>query len=352
MQRVMTAPGTTVGTWSRIRRWLKPAWSALAGAIIGGTLLAGLSQPAAAQGGMPQIWMAATEPVWREAHGWGQNDYLDLFQHGAPWQQALRHVQVFQFSKRFIEQSSPETLSRVISFLNRHGIAIAMQGAPNLATRGCGRGIESYGPPPDMGRDAAKIRRFGGQVSYIAMDEPLFFGHLYNSHGRRIACHAPIETIAADAAQKIAEARRVFPGVQVGETEPYGIPFVSAQSWASLLAQWFSAFRNATGQPLAFEHADIVWNRRDALSQFEAAFPVIRQAGIPLGIIYNGTPQDPTSAAWVTDAHRHIALIEKRLGIHPAHAIFQSWTERPRHMMPDTAADTLTGLIRSYVANH
>ncbi|MGH7107700.1 MAG: hypothetical protein ACREFT_14465 [Acetobacteraceae bacterium] len=352
MQRVTTAPGITFGTWSLIRRWLKPAWSALAGMIIGSTLLAGGSRPAVAQGSMPQIWMAATEPAWREVHGWGQNDYLDLFQHGAPWQQALRHVQVFQFSKRFIEQSSPETLSHVISFLNRHGIAIAMQGTPNLATRGCGRGIESYGPPPDMGRDAAKVRRLGGQVSYITMDEPLFFGHLYTSHDRRIACHSSIATIAADAARKIAEARRVFPGVQVGETEPYGIPFVSAQGWASLLAQWFRAFRNATGQPLAFEHADIVWNRRDALSQFEAAVPVIRQAGTPLGIIYNGTPQDPTSAAWVADAHRHIALIEKRLGIHPAHAIFQSWTERPRHMMPDTAADTLTGLIRSYVANH
>ncbi len=320
--------------------------------LIGCPALAGFGRPATAQAPSPQIWMAATEPVWRDVHGWGTNDYLDLFQSGAPWQQALRRVQVFQFSKRFIEQTSPETLSRAIAFLNRNRIAIAMQGTPNMPTRGCGRGIESYGPPPDMARDAARIRSLGGQVTYIMMDEPLYFGHIYKGGGPRIACHAAIETIAADAARKIAEARRVFPSVQVGETEPYGIPFVSSAAWASMMAQWFSAFQSATGRPLVFQHADIVWNRPDALPQFEAALPVIRRAGITLGVIYNGTPQDPTSAAWVADAKRHIALIEGRLGIRPQHVIFQSWTAMPRMMLPDTASDTLTGLVASYAASH
>lgn len=329
-----------------------PTRRAFVAMVIGCAAISGFGRAASAQAASPQIWMAATEPIWREVHGWGANDYLQLFEPGAPWQQALRRVQVFQFSKRFIEQSNQDTLSHIIAFLNQHGIAIAMQGAPNMATRGCGRGIESYGPAPDMRRDAARIRRLGGQVTYITLDEPLYFGHIYRGGGRRIACHAPIETIAADAATKIAEARQIFPSVQVGETEPYGIPSVSSEAWASMLAQWFRAFQNATGRPLAFQHVDIVWNRPDAIPQFEAALPAIRQAGITLGVIYNGTPQDPSSGAWVADAKRHVALIERQLGIRPAQVVFQSWTSKPRTMLPDTASDTLTGLIRSYVATH
>ncbi len=334
------------------RRWLLTPWNAFAFLLIGFSLLAGASRPAAAAGDPPQIWMAATEPVWRAVNGWGTNDYLELFQPGTAWQQVAQHLQVFQFSQRFIERTDPATLARVVGFLSRHNIAIAIQASPNLATRGCGRGIESYGAPHDMLRDSERIQRAGGVVSYITMDEPLNFGHIFNGRANKIPCHAPIETIAGDAARKIAETRRVFPSVQVGETEPYGIPSVSSAAWASMMAQWFSAFRNATGQPLAYQHADIVWNRPDALSQFEAALPVIRQAGIPLGIIYNGTARDPTSAAWVADAKSHIALIEGRLGIRPQHVIFQSWTALPRMMLPETASDTLTGLVASYIATH
>ena len=325
----------------------------LAVLLLAAGLAVGAVRPAFAAGGaLPQIWMGATEPVWRAAHGWPPNDYMELFQPNAPWQYAARYVRVFQVSKRFVEQTSDQDLSRVIADLKRRGILLAMQGTPNLPTRGCGRGIESYGPPDDMGRDAARIRALGGTLSYIMMDEPLFFGHVFPGRGRLIACHAPIAMIAADAARKIAGAREVFPAVQVGETEPFGLPFLSAGEWAGMLQQWFSAFQSATGRPLAFLHADIVWVRPDAISQFEAALPVIRAAGIPLGVIYDGTPFDPTGAAWVADAKAHVALIENRLGVIPAQAVFQTWMEMPARMLPDTADDSLTGLIAWYVARH
>ena len=325
----------------------------LAVLLLAAGLAAGAGRPAYAAGGaLPQIWMGATEPVWRAAHGWPPNDYMELFQPNAPWQYAARYVRVFQVSKRFVEQTSDRDLARVIAGLKRRGILLAMQGTPNLPTHGCGRGIESYGPPDDMARDAARIRALGGTLSYIMMDEPLFFGHVFPGRGRLIACHAPIATIAADAARKIAEARGVFPAVQVGETEPFGIPSLSAGEWASMLRQWFRAFKSATGRPLAFLHADIVWLRPDAIGQFEAALPVIRAAGIPLGVIYDGTPADPTGAAWVADAKAHVALIERKLGIVPAQAVFQTWMDMPTRMLPDTAENSLTGLVASFVKSH
>ena len=79
----------------------------LAVLLLAAGLAAGAARPAYAAGGaLPQIWMGATEPVWRVAHGWPPNDYMELFQPNAPWQYAARYVRVFQVSKRFVEQTS------------------------------------------------------------------------------------------------------------------------------------------------------------------------------------------------------------------------------------------------------
>lgn len=336
------------------RRAGRGRWAAtlLAAAVLGCGASTAAPVRAAAPDPIPQIWMSATEPVWRQAHGWPANDYMELFRPSSPWRYAAQHVEVFQVSKRFVEQAGDGALAEVISSLARRGIALAMQGTPNVPTAECGRGIESYGPPEDMARDAARIRRLGGTLAYIDMDEPLFYGHVFNGRRGTTPCHAPLAVIAASAARKIAAARRIFPSVQVGEAEPFGIPFMSAGGWASLLGRWFDAFAAASGMRLAFVHADIVWRRPNALAQFEAALPMLRAAGIPLGVIYDGSPFAPTSAAWVAEAKQHVQLIEARLGIVPAQAVFQTWMERPMEMLPDTASDTLTGLIAFYVASH
>jgi hypothetical protein len=48
------------------------------------------------------------------------------------------------------------------------------------APANCGANVEGYDSPEETARIAAKIKRAGINLRYIAMDEPLWFGHYYN----------------------------------------------------------------------------------------------------------------------------------------------------------------------------
>lgn len=308
-------------------------------------MLAGSSRPVAAAA---QIWMAATEPVWREIHGWPANDYLSLFESGAQWPQAGSRVNVFELSKKFIDTTPESDLRRVLDDLKRRGIEIAMQGTPLLASRTCGLGVEGHGPPHDMAATARRIKQLGGQLSYISMDEPLFYGHQFNGDARRIACHMSISEVARQTAGKLAEVREIFPDVKVGDIEPVGIMPADAAQWADDMARWLQAFQEATSVPLAFMRLDCVWLRPNWEQQFDAVVPRIRAREVPLGVIYDGTPKDATDVEWVTSALNHSRLVERKLGGAPDQVAFQSWMDHPRAMLPETAPGSLTYLVRAY----
>jgi len=299
----------------------------------------------------PQVWMAATEPVWRDSHGWPPNDFLTLFDPAAPWSSASARVNVFELSKRFIDQTSEADLRRVLADLQRRGISIAMQGTPALASRTCGLGIEGHGPPHDMAATARRIKDLGGQLAYISMDEPLWYGRWFNGHDHTTPCHATIADLAQQAAAKIREVRAIFPNVKVGDIEPVGVLQPEAAQWAADIAEWQRLFAQANAAPLTFMRLDVVWLRPNWEAQFDAVVPRIRAANIPLGVIYDGTPQDPTDEAWVASAQRHWQLIERKLGSPPDQVAFQTWMDHPRAMLPETHPGSLTWLINTYTGH-
>ncbi len=305
----------------------------------------GCGRPAAAA---VQIWMAATEPVWREIHGWPANDFLSLFESNAQWSQAGSRVNVFELSKKFIDATPENDLRRVLDDLKRRGIGIAMQGTPLLASKTCGLGVEGHGPPHDMAATARRIKQLGGQLAYISMDEPLFYGHRFTGDARRVACHLAISEVARQSADKIAEVREIFPEVKVGDIEPVGITPSDAAQWADDMTQWLRAFREATGTPLAFMRLDCVWLHPNWEAQFDAVVPRIRAEKVPLGIIYDGTPKDATDVEWTTSAQNHARLVERKLGDPPEQVAFQSWMDHPRAMLPENAPGSLTNLVRTY----
>jgi hypothetical protein len=307
-------------------------------------MLLGSAHPACAV----QIWMSATEPVWREIHGWPANDYLALFQPNAQWTESSAHVKVFELSKKFIDLTAEADLRRVLQDLERRGIAIAMQGTPLLASKTCGLGVEGHGPPHDMAASARRIKQLGGKLAYVVMDEPLYYGHRFNGGDRRIPCHTPIPELARQAAEKIAEVREIFPDVKIGDIEPLGVFPPDAAQWAEDVAQWLEAYQKAVGVPLAFMRLDCVWLRPNWEAQFDAVVPRIRAAKIPLGVIYDGTPQDPTDVAWTTSALNHSRLIERKLGGLPDHIAFQTWMDHPRTILPEDTPGSLTWLVRTY----
>jgi hypothetical protein len=41
--------------------------------------------------------------------------------------------------------------------------------------------VSSYGPPHDMRDVAARVKRLGGVIDYIALDKPLYYGHVFTT---------------------------------------------------------------------------------------------------------------------------------------------------------------------------
>lgn len=324
--------------------------------VAGGCLLAGLfaalmllCTPIVARGAQTtKIWIGAAPPEWRALHGWGPGNYMELFNLESRWNRVAATTQAFFLTERFVLRAPETDLARVISGLNQRHIAIAMQVVPLVASRACGLGVESYGSRRDVLAAAQRIKALGGTLGYGRMDEPLWFGHVFVGRNGRVGCQMPIAALAAEAAAKVADLKRVFPAVQIGDVEPFGVPVPNA-TWGQDLRQWFSAYRNATGQPLAFFHADCAWVRPNWESQFLLGVQIVQAAGIPLGVIYNGSRRDDTDLSWSNAAIAHFKLIEGQLGVRPYAAIFQSWTDRPRKMLPEDEPGTLTNVVATYL---
>jgi hypothetical protein len=176
------------------------------------------------------------------------------------------------------------------------------------------------------------------------MDEPLDFGHYSNLPN---ACHSSVADIAADVAGKVRAIRRVFPEVQIGDIEVIG-----HSGWEDdidTLMQWTKAYQDATGEPLAFLHFDVVWSGRWR-QQLALLAPRLHAAGIKIGVIYNGDPDDQSDLAWTSHAEQRFSAIEADRAISPDHAILQTWMPHPSHMLPETQPGTMTWLVNRYLA--
>jgi len=296
-----------------------------------------------------QIWLTPLDPVWRSIRNWPANDFMELFEDNAPWQQTASVISGFEISKRFVLEAPDHDLLRVITGLRRRNIALAVQGTPLIASAACGLGVEGHGPPHDMLVVAQRLHRAGADLRYVIFDEPLYYGHEFDGAPGVRPCHAPIGIMAEQAAAKIAELRRIFPGVEVGAVEPFGIPRVDQSVWAADLEEWLKAYALAAGAPLAFLRADVVWQRPNWRAQFEGAVPLLRSLRIPLGVIYNSSPDVTSDQEWTESALRHARLIECDLHVRPDQVVFQSWTDHPRRVLPETQPGTLTHLVAEYI---
>ena len=293
------------------------------------------------------IWFGpadTAERTWVDRRN-GSDDYMQLFSPTAAWAQAASRVNVFKmYSSVFLLPHLPgsltdEQIRTVLADLKRRNIALAVEHGPlyeDPVPPHCGTGIEGFGGSASL-RLAERIRDLGGELTYLAMDEP--FQHA------RDACGWTAREIARNAASSIADIRKVFPDVQVGDIEV--VPGSALMpDWVAQYAQWLDAWKEETGKPLAFFHADINWgiDYRNAIGH---ARRIARDRGIPFGVIYNGWHSDRSDLEWVTSGMRNYASVELS-GEMPDQVIFQSWDHFPERVLPETDPSTFTYLINSY----
>lgn len=316
--------------------------------------LAVLSGPARSQ----EIWFAPpAAPVNSRLHR--ALDLMDLFRPDAPWSEAASHIKVFKLYASYLSSAPQEEIDVIVSDLNRRGIPLALEvGVMNVGPKAthppCGGlgMVEGYGTPKVARANSEKIKKAGGVIQFIAMDEPLWFGHYFKGKtGGQPGCQSSVDQILGLIKEPLAVYLEEFPNIVIGDTEPTGI--AEQYHWKEDVSAWVTGFRNQTGRPLAFMHLDIPFNRPGeggfAVEYYRYVESLRRQKLIgALGVIYDGTPTDNSDESWTADAREHIQFIEDKNGLRPDHAIIQSWQAFPQHVLPETSVGSLTGLVNFY----
>jgi hypothetical protein len=326
-----------------------------AGATLGGPVQA---QSRAADARAHEVWMASVEPAARGAMQTLQarSDYMDLFRPDAPWATAASGLKVFKVSGAFGLHSTDENMQTLINDLKRRHIALAIEFGVLVGGDRCGRTVEGYAAPTAVETLAKRIKKFGGQIDYIAMDEPVWFGHAAKGAplkgGSRAGipgghfCEDPIADLVDQIAPKIEILRQAFPNIQVGDIDPISARWPSE---AEDLAQFADLYRKKTNVPLAFVHADVSW-QTNWKPLLEGLAEQMHKRGIRLGVICDGDPAAQTNEEWVSTAVEHCKTIAADPKIKPDDFIVQTWQPLPSKMLPETDPGALTFALKQVEA--
>jgi hypothetical protein len=283
------------------------------------------------------VWFAAVDSYSQPTNPAG-SEFMRLFSPAADWNAAAAKVQVVKVSTQFLHQAKDAEVSALIHSLQDRHIKLGMEGLLLVESERCGRGVESYGGAGAIQAIANRVKRLGGTISYVSMDEPVWFGN-YMSGPRN--CQDSIEDLASQMAPNVRSLKAAFPEIQFGDTEP-----INAKSVGRIAAvlQFVRAFKVATGEQIKFVHADIIWQQdwRPQVLEWKAK---LHSEGIRFGVIFDGDPEDRTDLAWTERAVQRYRAVSADPAIRPDDAIFQSWNQRPSHFLPDTQSGTLTSVV-------
>jgi hypothetical protein len=271
----------------------------------------------------------------------GSSDFMQLFSRTARWSAAAKRVSVFKLYGEWVDGvASKPQLRRVVVDLRRRGIALAIETGPLDPTAECGEGVEGFSTVAAGVHMARRIKAAGGVLSYVALDEPFFYANRYQGRG---ACGWSAERVAQGVAAFVRAIREIFPGVQVGDTEP-----VTSAGDAAAYVGWLDAYRGVSGETFAFLHLDMSYSLRNWRGLARGLEAASRARSVPFGLIGFGEPTARSDAEWTSRARGRIESYEVDAGGTPDHVVFQSWQDRPNRTLPDTSPYTFSGLVRAY----
>jgi hypothetical protein len=312
-------------------------------------IIATFVAPAArSQNGQPaaQIWVGAFSAPARQrvsSDGW-RKDAPDQWKPEAPWPTVAAHTKVAWLVAGDIENTSDAELKAVVEDVKLRHLELALSIGPLVRSAECtpAKGAaanEAYGSPGETELILQKIRRNGGELRYVDMDEPFFFGHRDPS-----GCHLSATQLAQHVAASVASMRNIFPGLQVGDSEVV----TADRQLNSELVEWVDAYRAATGEPLAFFHADVAWSQL-AIRNLGPLAAQLKERRIPFGIFYTADGGVTSDLEWTQSAVRHFTEIEQVLNLHPDMAIFATWVPYPTHVLPENQPGTLMNVPLQYL---
>ncbi len=295
----------------------------------------------------PQVWISSNDPT----HG-GAADFWQMFAPNAPWQSAKRHVAVFSIDQNLVTNGPANELRQFYAYLKENHIALAIGIGMLTWSDQCGKHVEGYVPPGGSDYVAKRIKSLGGELAYIGIDEAFWFGRYYSGAN---ACHASMDTLAADVAANFKAYQAIFPNVRLGDVEPLGPPPGGdrpGSSWAKTTQAWIDALQAKSETKLAFIHEDITDWRRPLSEYLPAVSDLAKANNIPFAPIFIAASGDGPDAAWIASAERNIDAVRALHLRPPDHLVFATWHVHPTKNLPENSPDAFTHLILYYFDSH
>jgi hypothetical protein len=291
--------------------------------------------------------MLGSPNVANKVPGWEgvRTDAGAMWTPDAPWKTVAAAVKVILMPPGSIDRARDSDLQQAFADLKRRRIALAVGTGLLIRSDRCRAKTEAYVDQATLERLFDKLRRNGADVKYVSMDEPYFYGHTDSSP---IACHESAQALAQALVQGMAVVRKYFPDAQIGTDEVV----TKDRAWVDELAAWADAYRQATGENLAYLHADLTW-KPGSVQNLAPLARALKQRHVPLGVIYDADAANSFKTSsdedWSRNTIGHFAQVESEVGVHPDHAVIETWVKFPTRMLPESEPTTLTNVVLQYI---
>jgi hypothetical protein len=248
-----------------------------------------------------QFWFSGVDPVVQaDRHVDTPKDYMDLFKPDAPWRVGSSSATAFKISTQLVLRGTDEQLRTVFEGLRQRHIGLAIELGVLVGTDACGKGTEGFGSPLAVETVAKRISSLGGELSYVAMDEPVTWGHAKQAKNKlgNAYCRYSVDQLAEEAATKAQVLKRFFRTVQIGEIDAVNsrlLGLVSAE------IGFLDALHKKSGLKPAFFHADVAWDSDRHPGMVDLAQRLCAR-GIRFGVVCDGDLTPLSDAQWVAQS--------------------------------------------------
>lgn len=245
----------------------------------------------------------------------GSRDFVQMFTDPESWSEARARMDVFRFHASVLFPT-PCSICGDNHKLADWDIAIGIEvGA--IYESGCD-GEANYWR--DAGVVIQNIEQNGGEVAFLAMDEPLLHGGNKPVAG---TCNYSLQEAAAETAIFVKTVQSHHPEILVGDTEPY--PHYSIAQ----LEGWILELEN-NGVFLPFFHLDVDVERvrvegQNVVADLQELKRFCDQRGIAFGVIFTSNwTQSSSERDYYLSTMGWLETVKEAIG-RPNHIIFESW---------------------------
>lgn len=275
----------------------------------------------------------------------GGRCFRELFEQPDAWKETRAAIDVLGYADHLLNKQFTDDELRVwLPKLDQWGLKFSLEvGA-----------VKPWGPTGEKAFNIQRpawdrFQRLGGRLYAIALDEPLCCA--------RKEIQKPDEYAVEETAAFIALVRKHYPGVLIGDIEPYPfIPLADQTRWIEALEKRL-AEKQVRG--LDFYRLDVNWAEftaagRGSWQEVRKLEQFCRARGLPFSLIYwasdypamkpRGLADDSTWYVSVMRQGYDYALVDGS----PDQYVIESWVDAPSRSVPETGEWTFTRSVRDF----